>query len=94
MPWPHLSQEGGNPRFVGVAGGDQLRRLRGVETAVGEAPCGGVEDTSYRASTSTGGTHWALAPETTCIPFEGASAAQSSHQNPESHGTALSLPDK
>lgn len=32
MPWPHLSQEGGSPRLVVVAGGDQLRRLRGVET--------------------------------------------------------------
>lgn len=34
------------------------------------------------------------APETTCAPLAGVSAAQSRHLNPESHGSALSLPDK
>lgn len=40
-------------------------------TAVGEAPCGGVEDTSSRASASTGGAHWAWLLRPPVYPLQG-----------------------
>lgn len=44
-------------------------------TAVGEVPRGGVEDTSYRANASNWRGALGSALETTCAPFAGVSAA-------------------
>lgn len=40
-------------------------------TAVGEAPCRGVEDTSYRANASPGGAHWAWLLRPPVYPLQG-----------------------